>query len=834
MTLDHEFAGMSITHVHQILPSLHVADASGSHTLHARDALRKAGYTSELFVDLVDAPLSSEVHPFDEIDGFVVPGKTALLYQLAVGSRLVDLIMLRNEPLLINYHNLTPASFYWKWAPDWLEAVAAGRGDLYRLAGRTSHAIAVSKFNEIDLSGAGYRSTSVVSPFVTATRSDPVKRKSQPTSILFVGKMLPHKAAHHLVRALAAYKEAFDPEANLVIIGGHPIASFADAVRDYADALGIGDSVELTGSASDERVADAYRSADVFLCLSDHEGFCFPLVEAMGRGVPIVAFAAGAVPDTLGDAGILLHDKSGPVVASAIHRVVVDQTLRARLVRNGFERLELFDLDRTKEHFVDEVRLALKRIEREREEVSRDVRLRDPGGDASRGSEAVHRSDRGRDSAVAYGGATGDAEVRGAGERWFEAPASVSEVGRLANKVAGKPEHVRAIHQLVPMLVPGDATSEHAIELRRLLHDMGLESEIFATAIDDSLHSEAILMHELPDRRLPGTLLIYQMSSGSPLAELARDRKEPLAVNYHNLTPAWAYEHWDPATAADQRWARRQVAELAARASIGLCPSDYNAAELSACGFAETAVCPVLVDMNRLAGSDQRGSDQPASDKSASDKRSSSVEEELAARSDFAGGTWLFVGRIVPHKGAHRLVQALAAYNKLFGVIPHLDLIGSPGPIRYVEAVQRLSEELGVASHIRLWSGVDDAGLGSFYRHADVFVSASMHEGFCVPIVEAMYNKVPVVALAAAAVPETVASAALLVEPAGTDAATAAFIASGVYRVSSDADLRSLLVAGGTVRAEQLGLERSRHTMRRILEGWIDRFGSLDETEGAA
>jgi glycosyltransferase involved in cell wall biosynthesis len=139
-----------------------------------------------------------------------------------------------------------------------------------------------------------------------------------------------------------------------------------------------------------------------------------------------------------------------------------------------------------------------------------------------------------------------------------------------------------------------------------------------------------------------------------------------------------------------------------------------------------------------------------------------------------------------------------------------------------------------VASHIRLWSGVDDAGLGSFYRHADVFVSASMHEGFCVPIVEAMYNKVPVVALAAAAVPETVASAALLVKPAGTDAATAAFIASGVYRVSSDADLRSLLVAGGTVRAEQLGLERSRHTMRRILEGWIDRFGSLEDTEGAA
>ncbi|MGO9342330.1 MAG: hypothetical protein ACLP6E_07395, partial [Acidimicrobiales bacterium] len=165
--------GSRFTHVHQVLPSLHVADASGAHTLHARDALREAGFSSELFVDLVDAPLAHEVKTFDELDGFVVPDATAIIYQLAVGSRLVDQLIARKEPLIVNYHNLTPASFFWKWAPDWLDAVALGRSQLHGLAGRTTHAIAVSEFNERDLRGAGYMSTAVVPPFVDVASLGP-------------------------------------------------------------------------------------------------------------------------------------------------------------------------------------------------------------------------------------------------------------------------------------------------------------------------------------------------------------------------------------------------------------------------------------------------------------------------------------------------------------------------------------------------------------------------------------------------------------------------------------------------------------------------------------
>jgi len=373
---------MTAVAVHQILPSLHVADASGAHTLHARDALRAAGFASEVFVEHVDQALAAEARHVDELDAHVVPNRTVLLYQLAVGSPVVDRLLQRPEPLVVNYHNLTPASFFWRWAPDWLDAVASGREQLHRLAPRVVHAIAVSRFNERDLLAAGYRSTSVVPPFVDVGAASPDARR-QPadrstdgtkgpaprshdpggTRWLFVGKLLPHKAAHDVVKALAAYRRAYDPAASLVLAGGHPVASYAAAVEGYARALGLDDAVRLAGSVSSEELEDLYATADVFVCLSNHEGFCFPVLEAMARRLPVVAYDAGAVADTVGGAGIVLSDKAPGRVAAAVRRVHDDGALRARLLAAGLDRLAAFDLERTKARFVAEVRHAVDRLD---------------------------------------------------------------------------------------------------------------------------------------------------------------------------------------------------------------------------------------------------------------------------------------------------------------------------------------------------------------------------------------------------------------------------------------------------------------------------------------
>lgn len=356
--------GSRIRAVHQILPSLHVADASGTHTLRAREALRRAGYVSEIFVEHVDPPLASQAHHIDQLDAHGGPG-TALLYQLSVGSAVVDRLLARSEPLLVDYHNLTPASFFWEWAPDWLDAVALGWRQLHRLAPRALHAMADSAFNEADLVSAGYRSTSVVPPLVDvgvagAAGSWPRRRwQGHGARWLFVGKLLPHKGAHRLVQAFAAYREAYDPEAHLVLVGGAPIAAYRDAVVAYADDLGVGRSVSLAGAVSDEALARRYATADVLVCLSAHEGFCFPLVEAMAHGLPVVAARAGAVGDTLDGAGILLRSPRPSQVAAAVHRVLTDADLRGRLAARGRARLADFAAERSASRFVAEVGRAL-------------------------------------------------------------------------------------------------------------------------------------------------------------------------------------------------------------------------------------------------------------------------------------------------------------------------------------------------------------------------------------------------------------------------------------------------------------------------------------------
>jgi glycosyltransferase involved in cell wall biosynthesis len=366
----------SVTAVHQVLPSLHVADASGSHTLRARDVLREAGYASEIFVEHVDPPLAGEAQPFVQLDRFVEHRSTVILYQLAVGSEVVAHLLRRREPLFVNYHNLTPADFFWKWAPDWLNAVESGRQQLHRLAPVVSHAIAVSEFNRRDLDSAGYRSTSVVPPFVETARehddtglvtsgvtegpvSEMVKRA---TRWLFVGKLLPHKAAHDVVKALALYRRVYDPSATLALVGGHPVPAYRAAVEGFAKSLGIGESVELLGTVSEERLRSEYRGAHVFVCLSDHEGFCFPLLEAMRHGVPVVAYDAGAVGDTLGDGGILLEDKLAETVASAVHAVVSDRGLRDGMRTRGKAQLARFDPGTTAHRFVAQIRGAIDRL----------------------------------------------------------------------------------------------------------------------------------------------------------------------------------------------------------------------------------------------------------------------------------------------------------------------------------------------------------------------------------------------------------------------------------------------------------------------------------------
>ena len=359
---------MSVARIDQVIPTLASRDAIGGHVLQLRDLLRSRGYQSDIFYGNASPDRFDEGYPITRIGDPPSAGRV-LLYQLSIGSGAADIFRERPERKFVNYHNITPADLLEAWMPAVGEEVRWGRAQLRDLAPVTEFAIADSGFNEAELRDAGYRYTATVplliDPEDFTGSPDPVlatrlarQRVDGGADLLFVGKVSPHKGQHDLVKALAAYRRLYDPLARLHIVGGAISEEYRDAVLRFADELGLADAVEMAGSVSHEELIAYYEACDVFLCLSNHEGFCVPLLESMYHRLPIVSHRSTAVPETVQQAGLILPDKDPARVAAAVQRVVEDARLRSELAAAAADRVDWFALPRVQEGFVSALEAA--------------------------------------------------------------------------------------------------------------------------------------------------------------------------------------------------------------------------------------------------------------------------------------------------------------------------------------------------------------------------------------------------------------------------------------------------------------------------------------------
>lgn len=290
------------------------------------------------------------------------------LYHLSSGSPVGDLIAARPEPKMFDYHNITPAHLFGKWVPWATEEANAGLAQLKLFCDASFFGFADSAYNELDLRNMGMQKdrTSVVAPLfdpiALAGKRDrelEAERRSERASggadWLFVGRVTPAKAQHDLIKALACYRQEFDPLARLHLVGTSMGEDYPRALARYARRLGIEDAVRLTGSVSEDALASYYRTSDVFVCASEHEGFCIPLVESMGFGVPVVAYDAGAIAETARDGAIVTDDKSPLSFATAVDRVLSDEKLRNRLIENGHKIAADFSIDRGRSRWAEAI-----------------------------------------------------------------------------------------------------------------------------------------------------------------------------------------------------------------------------------------------------------------------------------------------------------------------------------------------------------------------------------------------------------------------------------------------------------------------------------------------
>lgn len=357
-----------MTRVDQVLPRLAVRDAIGAHVLHAQQALRDAGFDSDVYAAEWDGDSADRVRP---IDDYVDDERSWLMYHASVGSHVGNWFAARRSAKLVDYHNVTPHEFFDAWAPEISGLLVSGRHQLDDIAPFVRGGIADSHFNELELQRAGCADTAVVPVMVDVARGaarvderlrDQLRATKRGADWVFVGRVAPNKAQHELLKAFALYRRRFDANARLWIVGGESSAHYRVALEQFIAGAGLDDAASLVGSVGDAELGAYYDAADVFVCASAHEGFCVPVLEAMAHGVPVVARASTAVPETVGDAGVLVPEDAPAIeMAAAVWKVVSDPQLGDALVTAGQRRVEHFSLPHTRQRFLDAVTALLDR-----------------------------------------------------------------------------------------------------------------------------------------------------------------------------------------------------------------------------------------------------------------------------------------------------------------------------------------------------------------------------------------------------------------------------------------------------------------------------------------
>jgi glycosyltransferase involved in cell wall biosynthesis len=298
--------------------------------------LRAAGFDSEIYVETADPRLEELTLDYRDMVGRIQP-HDALIHHFSIGSRASRTAYALPGHMALVYHNITPPDYFIGIHKELVKLCFRGRRELSAYVGRCDVALGDSEFNRQELEALGFSPTGVLPVIPDFSHLD-VSVDSAPlgfgrvfddefTNVMFVGRVIPSKKFEDVIRAFHVYRTQYNHRSRLLLVGSYGgFERYLAMLQSLVTRLGTPD-VFFLGHVSNEELSALYDVADVFLCASEHEGFCVPLIEAFYKRIPVLAFAATAVPATMDGGGILYHSKDPQETARLIHAVVDNRQL---------------------------------------------------------------------------------------------------------------------------------------------------------------------------------------------------------------------------------------------------------------------------------------------------------------------------------------------------------------------------------------------------------------------------------------------------------------------------------------------------------------------------
>lgn len=335
----------------QIVSNLSYGDGVGNCVLSLAESLSELGFSNKIMAFYVDPRVKSEYIVNGNIYEPEVGEDDIIIYHFSYGEPLNYIIENLLVKKILVYHNVTPPHFFRGINNDIMKACLWGIYDASKTAGKYLKCITLSEFSKNNLMEMGWKNEDIV--VIPLFRNDDKRAVANKkivdrynsngyVNVLFTGRMAPHKKIEDVIKIFSYYQKHFNIKSRLILTGKTGFPNYYNALVDYIQDLNV-KNVIFSGHVSEEDLEAYYAVADIFLCMSEHEGFCIPLVEAMKRKIPIIAFSATAVPDTLGEAGILVNVKDEEEIAYSMNRLMTDLDYKMSVISSQSKRVDVLN-----------------------------------------------------------------------------------------------------------------------------------------------------------------------------------------------------------------------------------------------------------------------------------------------------------------------------------------------------------------------------------------------------------------------------------------------------------------------------------------------------------